>query len=908
MLRSSRYAVLAILVLVLSAGLAPAQSRETGVVQGKVMDEAGAPLPGASVTAASPNLMGTRTSVTDPEGRYRFAALPTGTYALEASLQGFTTVKRTGVVVHAGSTVTIDISTAPAKIEMAVSVVGEAPAIDVTDAALGKTYLTKDFLDNIPTARDTFRIINSVPGVTGLSAYGSGDHTGNLYQLDGVELTDSWFGGGIYSAALDYDIVEETQVIALGAPAEYGNFTGATVNMVTKSGGNTFSGDAKLFLRGKTWQSNNIDKSKPEWSVLTETPLTQTTNVSFHLGGPVIKDKLWFFGGYEYLKQTIEMESVGKSSPLTFPKAFIKLTYQPNEKNRFNALYEYHKSTQENMTQSPLVPDEANYKFVYPVNIGNLSFLHIFSSQTILDLKFAGNKMLNDYIPNSGPDVAGHVDLVTGVSSDNNTWQGHWISERYTLSSALTHNVENFIKGSHDLKFGVEIEKATGGGESKITGNVTYYDWDGQPYSASFWGYKSWGVNWRYTGFVQDDWKISDALVINPGLRFSMIRGTVPDLGDTVVYKPNNLEPRLGVVWDIFPDHKTVLKAHVGRYYEGSKSYYFSNLQPNPDTVSYSVGPNWSSLTETYRESGASLYSIDPDIKHPSMDQVVAGVERVLGRDITMSASFIYRSWKNFIEPVNTTAVFEKVPFTDPGTGQVFTVYNQTNPGQNKYYITNPKSGVDYGAATPDIVGVDPYRKYRGFEIAFNKRMSNNWQLSASYVYSKEWGTYGNSHAGDIQRSWMGHQTWNMGGSSVYKDPNAQINLYGNSIISAPHVFKAHATYLLPLDFSVSAFYTYQSGRRWERNVIITGINQYSIYLMTESRGARKLPANNSMDVRIDKSFRFDKLRFSVVLDMFNLFNQARMTEVIDTYGSNFGKALNVNTPRSFRLNFNFAF
>lgn len=907
MTRISRLASACLVGLLMLSGLSIAQSRETGVVQGKILDDSGSPLPGVSVTATSPNLMGTRTALTDPEGRYRLAALPVGTYELEAVLQGFGTVKRTGVVVHAGTTGTVDINLAPAKLEMAVSVVGEAPPIDVTDASLGKTYLSKDFLDNIPTARDTFRIINSVPGVTGLSAYGSGDHTGNLYQLDGVELTDSWFGGGIYSAALDYDIIEETQVIALGAPAEYGNFTGATVNMVTKSGGNRFSGDAKLFLRGKSWQSNNIDKTKAEWSVLTETPLTGTTNASFHLGGPILKDKLWFFGGYEYLKQTIEMESVNKSSPLTFPKAFVKLTFQPNQSNRINALFEYHKSTQENMTQSPLVPDEANYKFVYPVTIGNISFLHIFSPDTLLELKFAGNKMLNDYIPNSGPDVAGHSDLVTGVASGNNSWQGHWISERYTLSTALTHNLVDFIRGSHELKFGLEVEKAIGGGESKITGGVTYYDWDGQPYSASSWGFKSWGINWRYSVYAQDDWKLSESLVLNPGIRFSMIRGSVPDLKRTV-YKPNNLEPRVGLVWDIAKDHKTVVKAHYGRYFEGSKSYYFSNLQPNPDSVSYSVGPNWSSLTETYRESGASLYSIDPNIKHPSMDQVVAGVERVLGRDITMSVSFIYRSWKNFIEPVNTTAVFEKVSFTDPGTGEVFTVYNQTNPGQNKYYITNPMAGVDYGAATPDIVGVDPYRKYRGLELAFKKRMSNNWQLSASYVYSKEWGTYGNSHAGDIQRSWMGHQTWNMAGASVYKDPNYQINLYGNSIISAPHVFKAHATYLLPFDFSVSAFYTYQSGRRWERNVVITGINQYSVYLMTEGRGARKLPANNSLDVRIDKSFHYNNIRFSVAVDMFNVFNQARMTEVIDTVGANFGKALNVNTPRSFRLNLGIAF
>ena len=558
------------------------------------------------------------------------------------------------------------------------------------------------------------------------------------------------------------------------------------------------------------------------------------------------------------------------------------------------------------MTFSPLVPDEANYKFVYPVWIGNLSFLHTFSPQTILELKFAGNDMVNDYIPNSGRDVAGHYDLITGASTVNNSWWGHWTSKRYALTVALSHYIENFMKGSHDLKFGVEIEKADGGGNSDVTGGLTYYDLDGQPYLATSWGYLSKGVNWRYTGYAQDDWKVSDSLVINPGLRFSLIRGSIPDLRQTV-YKPENLEPRIGVVWDVSKNHMTVVKVHYGRYYEGTKSYYFSNLQPSPDTVNYSVGPNWSSLTELYRISGASLYSIDPDIKHPSMDQVVAGVERVLGKDLTLGVSFIYRYWKNFIESVDTTAIFEKVPFTDPETGQVFTVYNQLNPGESKYYITNPKVGEDYGQAYPDIVQVDPYRKYRGVQFAINKRFSNNWQFSASYVYSKEEGTYGNSHAADIQRGWMGHQTWNMGYATLYHDPTTQINLKGQSIISSPHVLKVLATYMFPLDISLSAFYTYSSGRRWERNVLLSSLNQWP-YLMTESRGSRSLPAQNNLDLRAEKSFRINNFRLSFVLDMFNVFNQARMTQVMDVVGANFGMGLNVNTPRTFRASFGFYF
>jgi hypothetical protein len=896
MFKKSRFLLVPLMILAVSA-LANAQIRVTGVIQGTVTDEQKAPLPGVSMSLTSPSLMTSLAATTDKEGKYRFVTLPTGAYTVEASLPGFTPTKITDIDVHAGMTATIDVKLTAAKVSTEVVVIGEKPLIDTSSAAVATQYLTKDFLENIPTSRDTFRLINALPGVTYLSAYGSGESTGNLYQMDGVQITDSWFGGGIYSSPIDYDIIEEQQFVALGAPAEYGNFSGATVNFITKSGGNSFSGDVHLYFSGEDWHSSNVDPSLPDWQLLSETPATSTTDAAFHLGGPIIKNKLWFFGGFNYFRQTIKMVSLDMSSPLTFPKSFLKMTYQLDEKNKFNASVEYHNSTQKNMTFSPLVPPEANYAFSYPVWIGNFSYLHLFSDQTVLDVKLSGNHMFNDYIPNSGQDVPGHYDLATGASSVNSTWYGHWLSERYELATALT-NYSNLIKGSHVFKFGVEVEKAVGGGTSSPTGGVAYNDFDGEPFYAVSSTYKSWGVNWRYTGYVQDDWKITNALVISPGLRYTFIRGSIPDLNATV-YKPQNFEPRFGIVLDLSGKQTTVLKAHYGKYYEGTKSYYFSSLQPSPDTIYYTVNPDWS-LVYDYTIFNTNAYSIDPNIKHPSMDQVVAGLEQVIGGQFTLSVTGIYRYWRNFIEPVNTTAVFETISFTDPASGQVFEVYNQTNPGDNHYYITNPKVGADYGQADPNIVTLNPWREYTALEFSLNKRLSDRWQFSVSYLLSKEHGTYGDSHNADNQRGWMGHQTWNMAMSSLYKDPNAQINLLGRSIISSPHVIKVMGTYIFPYDVTLSAFYSYAGGRRWEQNVVLTMVSQYS-YLMTEPRGSRGLKAMNNLDMRLAKNFTYRGLQLSLMFDMFNVFNQARATQIMDVEGTNFGQALNVNQPRTYR-------
>jgi len=823
-------------------------------------------------------------------------------YTLEATLDGFNPLRKTDIQVHAGTTATLTLIMTAVKLAEEVTVIGTAPLVDVTNSALAKTFLTKDLLENLPTPQNTYNLINLAPGVADQSAYGSGNATGNSYQMDGVELVDAWFGGGIYTAPIDYNVIEESQVVGLGAPAEYGNFTGAIVNVITKSGGNRFSGDAQFLHRGKKWQSENVDKDDPKWSLLPEAPVSNLIDASFHLGGPVLRDRLWFFAGAQYWKQETEMKSSNKTNPLTYPKYFLKLTFQPTDKDRFQVFGEYHNRESLHSSMSPLVDDAANWDLLYPVWVGNMSYLHTFSPMTLFEMKVAGYTMTWDSIPSSRDrSISGHYDLATGWMSQNGYWWSHWLSRRFGVTATLSHSIDKFLIGSHDFKAGFEFERSRGGGNYDFNGpdKVVYYDWNGAPYIAFKMLYKQDAINYRYSFYIQDSWKVSDSLVLNPGLRFNIYRGQVPDLGKTV-YKPENFEPRVGFVWDVFKDHNTALKAHFGRYNESSKTYYFASMTPMSDQTYYFVSSNWESISEWYTIPGEDLYTIDPNIKHPSMDQLVAGVERVLGKDFSLSLSFIYRKWHDFIEPVNLTSVYEKISFTDPETGKTYTIYNQTNAGEDKYYITNPKAGVDYGAATPDIVYVTPERQYRGFEISLNKRFSNKWQLFISYVYSKEDGTYSNAHTYA--------QTMNMGMSTLYTDPNNQINLKGRSVISPPHIFKIQATYVLPLDFSLSAFYSLYSGLTWTR-IFALNVNQYGSYLMTEPMGSRRLKAVNNLDLRLEKSFRYRSYRLSVMLDMFNVFNQGRATSVQELAGSeDFGKPLSVNAPRTFRAGVRFWF
>ncbi|MCK7499662.1 MAG: hypothetical protein MZW92_61620 [Comamonadaceae bacterium] len=174
------------------------------------------------------------------------------------TMSGFSPKKISNVSLHVGMTATLDFVLSSAKIETEVTVIGAAPVIDITDASLAKTYITKDLLLKLPTAQDTHAILNLAPGVTQLSAYGGGDQSGNSWTIDGTEVSSAWFGGGQYSTPIAYNTVEEQQIVGLGAPAEYGGFTGVFVNIITKSGGNQFHGDVQAPYRGKSWQSSNV--------------------------------------------------------------------------------------------------------------------------------------------------------------------------------------------------------------------------------------------------------------------------------------------------------------------------------------------------------------------------------------------------------------------------------------------------------------------------------------------------------------------------------------------------------------------------------------------------------------------------------------------------------------------------
>ena len=244
----SKKFVIAILALFI-AGTAFGQQVSTSKMEGKVLDSTGAPLPGVSVEATSPKMVGKATAVTDGDGIYRLFSLPSGAYEVIFSLQGFKTLIRQNIIVQMSTTVSLNVTLDQAAIEEQVTVIGQSPLIDVKSTVKGQT-MTKEVFMALPRSRNFDGLLSTVPGVQnegntgGLSVDGA-TGTENMWYMDGTDITGGHIGTRNQSAVME--MVEEVKVTASGYSAEFGGSMGGVVNVITRSGGNAFHGDIMAY-------------------------------------------------------------------------------------------------------------------------------------------------------------------------------------------------------------------------------------------------------------------------------------------------------------------------------------------------------------------------------------------------------------------------------------------------------------------------------------------------------------------------------------------------------------------------------------------------------------------------------------------------------------------------------------
>jgi hypothetical protein len=860
--------------LILSPALL-AQSRETGAIVGTVVDDQKTPLPGVTVSVSGPNLMGVRTAVTEADGSYRFPALPPGTYAVKAELQGFKTTIREDIRLTTTLRLTVDITLSPSAVAEQVTVIAQSPTVDVKTSETASVTLTSEILRNVPNWQFVSDLVNLAPGVNNNVAYGASSDTGISYQIDGVGVGDPEAGSAW--VFLDYNVVEEFKVMGVGLNAEYGAFSGVIFNTITKSGGNQLSGHAEFTFqdtRKGFWTAENNAAYIEEFSDLAS-PIRGMMDGSFHLGGPITKDKVWFFGGFQYYRSKVRPAGFDPNSFRDYkqPRGFGKIQTQFSSNFSLTAYVEIdsYKGINRQASATHWNPDVCVSQ-KSPELLANVNFNYILSPKTFLEFKsafFTGYY----YLTPQGEGTA-VFSAEEYRWNNNNQWWYKADRKRFQATAAMTHYAEDFIKGNHDFKFGAEFEYGWARSRYGYSGANSWYIYDyyGYYYAYQYVGYD---VNTRYTRtefFAQDAWAISKNFTLNFGARVSLMNGHAKYVSGSI-YNNTRIAPRVGFAWDIFGDHSTVVKGHYGQFTDSMYTAVCDRFNPpsayNPRLQYTWIGegpwtddpadPDWSLDFTTPHEQIAR----GANLKHPYLEQFTVGIERELFKDASFSVSYINRKWKNLLGLYDTGAEYETYPVTDPYTGATYTLYNQLNPGTFQRTLANIKAGDPTGVGL--TMPYDAFRKYQGVEFMFNKRMSNRWQLLLSYVLSKSTGTIDNDMAGDI--GWTGNAGLDT------NDPNYWINVLGHSLADPTHMLKAQGTYILPFGINLSAYFSLISGDTYTRQLRV-GLDQGRVTFLTESRGSRRYPTVKNLDFRVEKTFLIQKkYRIGLMMDVFNVFN-----------------------------------
>ncbi len=855
----------------------------TGRLVGTVRDATGAVLPGATVTLSSPDLIGgPKTQTTSASGQYRFPNLAPGVYALMVSHEGFSDYSEEDLRISVGATVERNAVLRLAGVEEAILVRGESPLIDTHEAGLS-SRIESSSLQNLPVARNSiYDLMGTVPGVSSrsytdenpyLSVFGSGTNE-NTFLLDGANLTTTSMGNPWPEP--DTDIMEEIEIVSLGASAEYGNLTGAVFNVVTKQGGNDFRFDASYYFQSQSLTSRPVELECNCPSDTSGYHREHYRDFSTHLGGPILRDRLWFFGGYQRQRSADSQPGADPDYPreVENDRMFWKITWQvtPN----LHVLHSFHTD----FWAHPGTPSVSRPYETTATQDGHspastfADVTHYVSANTFWEARISSFRGPAELTPNGDPTAAPHFDIATGMSSGGAQFFGWGDETRTTVQAKVSHYTDDFLSSGHDFKFGAQYVRGSFSMFYGYPGGGMYYDYAGEPYLAYLrQPYGTGGRTENLGVFAEDVVRIGQRLTLNLGLRFDHTRAISPDLpevnalgeetGGTVsglgtLYTWNDFSPRVGVNVQLTDDGRTALRAAYGRFHQGVMGMEMSVVHPGVSPISLAFyDPATEDFAVVATFDPLADIEIDPRTRSPNVDQISVGVDRELGRDYALGISYVYKDGRDFIGWTDTGGIYGEDTATLEDGSQL-TVYPLLNDASERFFVlTN----------VPEF-----FLRYNGLLLTLTKRWSHDWQAAASYSLSEARGLMASSwfFAGAAQPS--STFGWNTYG----RDPNHFTNSTGNLPNDRTHMFRAQGSWQIPrIGVLVAANFQYLTGKPWTGWAVVR-LPQGALPLKVEPRGSRRVSSQSLLDLRLSKSFHLgSRGRVDLLVDILNLLNDS---------------------------------
>jgi carboxypeptidase family protein len=706
---TSRRRVLAVGLWLAAAGAAPlaAQSANTGIIQGRVTTPAGTPVSQAELLATHLNGFTRRQGATGHDGSFRLPFLPPGSYRLTVRRIGYRPVVVNEVTVRAGRMEAIAVTLEPSALTLD-SVVVEASAVRIGtgDTDFG-SRLTARELALLPLPDDAKSLVAFTPGARPDQVWGAATAQANNYQLDGVAVNHPGVGGDFLEPSTSW--IEEVEVKGLGAGAEYGNFQGGLVNIVTKSGTNRLEG--ALRTSGESWRLNG---SNLRVSEIGSEP-AHRAELDGQLRGPLVRNRLHFalFGqlvdrGSRVLNHVPQVAGdLSPDTPAEQERKFLgKLTWQPGGRDILNGSVGRIDGDADHFGQSGFLSPEATQRRTSRTLFYNLSWQRTWSSRNFLELKLAGFDGSDRREPYADPGVPG---LATLLEVNSRQYQNAEFSERRepkSVAISAAWDVYARIAGvEHHLKLGGEQQFGSWVYRQLRNGGLTWrpverltppvFDpalpstWVSNGVITSTWGGET-NLDSRVqntAAYVQDYIQVTRWLSINPGVRWGRWIGRLRQpVAGSVYFTPvddNAFEPRLGVVADLSGNGTLVAKAHWGRFHQNMFASFFDralggDVYSNEERWEYRGAPfadPHTTFTAAQRDANPAFTRVQTirlnevgrveNFKEPFVEQGILGLEKSWGSRLKTEALYVRRRNRNMVAVVDRNLARDYTVYTD---------------------------------------------------------------------------------------------------------------------------------------------------------------------------------------------------------------------------------------------------
>lgn len=955
--KTLRVVWMASLALMLALAIPAQAQQQTGAITGRVTDASGGTLPGVTVSISSPNMIGgARTAVTDGQGVYRFTLLSGGQYVVSFVLPGFSTLNVEGVNLNAGATATTNAKLEVAALQESVTVTSQSPTIDLESANVAVNW-DQQKLDDLPSSRSLTALVSMIPGLyatsydVGGSNFGTGSGPaartfgragGGVVSYDGM-IWDQTYG--------DFGTYEEAQITTAAKGADAMN-PGVTMNLVVKSGSNTFKGLGSANYQSGDFQSDNITAELiGKGYAPGVNKFTSQKDYYGEIGGPVIKDRLWFYAshrdassgqlipGFVQLSDRSQVEFYTKLQDPT-----LKVTYQMTKNNKFEGMGQIGRKWQPYRTASRFVPLEStqnqdSWSLVGP----SFKYLSILSSRATFDASLQRGGYWWPDVPWTS-DVRKNdlsTTAVRGAFLETDRAPRRW---QYGATVAYFANLWG---KNHELKTGYlgwrniadtenigfpnqqQYRYRSVTGDAGCTETANYEGCFTRPDSVLVYDYPNTtgSGEWYNSLYFNDKITLSPKLTLNVGVRFDRYSSFLPEQGNpgTGPFATSNifaakgednypiyqtLVPRISAIYDLTGEGRIALRTSYGRYVGGSSG---ANANPgpgaadlNPNAIITRTYSNWNgtipyvpnpaNLTST--SGGGTNRSIDLDLKGPYVDEYTAGVDLGLSRVLTVQFNYVHKRDGNGNHAINLALPYDAYTVATTGVDPGPDNRAGTTDDQTLTIWSVPRTYPTFGQNIESRVQASGDAKYHAFGVTLNKQQSNNYTFLMSV----------DADYRDLADNAPRNPNEALYGTGTVTGTNYGVQNFAFAKPSWNYALRVSGSYNLPWGIMYSTSLMAQSGDYFFREVQLRDANNVLVPIRIDPQAGR-YEWTKIWDNRISKRFKtFGNQSLEGTFDLFNSLNTNTITAQTNRVGSTFLQPTGIIAARVFKLGVKYRF